>query len=91
MKSLGKQCPGPEHQCHKSHQSVAGHWPGIGSISKHAAKYAPAFVKAVLRVTRPLPPSDCLQVLNESASECLAAHAVDELNQQDDADKMKTI
>ena len=41
-------------------------------------------------MTRDLPLSDCLQVLNESASERLAAHAIDELNQQEDADKIKT-
>eukprot|EP00435_Cladocopium_sp_Y103_P035542 s519_g9.t1 len=43
------RCPGEMHPEHKEHAVIAGSHPGIGSISRHAGKYTPEFVQAVIR------------------------------------------
>ena len=89
MRALAKQCPGSSHASHRTHQVVAGQHAMVGSISKHAAKYTPAFVKAVLRLVRGLPVTDCLVLVDDSSTECLVAHTLAELNEESD-EKVKT-
>ena len=85
MRCLSRACPGPEHKCHQTHQPVAGHWPGVGSVSKHAAKYTPAFVKAVLRTMTELPSGVCLAVHEDDMHvECLASRAIEKLEQENE-------
>ena len=79
MLKLGRKCPGHRHPDHVNHQSVAGHWPTIGSISRHAGRYTPAFVKAVLRHVKELPTTDTLVVVDDQSAECLVAHALEDL------------
>lgn len=80
MLKLGRKCPGHHHPEHRQHQSIAGQWPQIGSISKHAGKYTPAFVKAVLRHVTELPTTETLVVVDDQSKECLVAHSLEELN-----------
>ncbi|CAK9116539.1 unnamed protein product, partial [Durusdinium trenchii] len=89
MRCLGKKCPGPTHTDHQHHQSIAGSWPKIGSISKHAAKYTSTFVRAVLRVTKGLPKTVGLVVQSDCSTECLVAHTLEDLNQEDNEAKIK--
>lgn len=84
MKSLSRKCPGDASPQHRQHQSISGSWPKLGCISKHAAKYTTAFVKAVLRLTRDLPATECLKLSSELSVECLVAHTVEEMNQEPD-------
>lgn len=45
MQALSRLCDGVgKHE----HHVVAGHWPGIPSVSQFAGQYPPQFVKAVL-------------------------------------------
>ena len=88
MLSLGRKCPGPSREGHRTHQCIAGQWPKIGSISRHAAKYTPAFVKAVLRLVKGLPTGECLCVGDSSWSECLVAQALEDLS-DDNEHKMQ--
>ena len=48
MHRLAKQCPGASHEKHQCHQVIAGNRKEVGSISKFAGKYTPAFVEAVM-------------------------------------------
>ena len=82
MRALAKCCPGPSHANHSHHQVIAGSHPRVGSISKHAAQYTPAFVKAVLRLVKGLPSTETLVVLHDHNQECLVAHTLHELNQE---------
>eukprot|EP00435_Cladocopium_sp_Y103_P021891 s1135_g5.t1 len=46
---LCRRCPGEMHADHKDHAVIAGSHPGIGSISRHAGRYTPEFVQALIR------------------------------------------
>ena len=83
MTSLAKQCPGNNHKQHCKHHPIAGSVKGVGSISKLAGRYPPAFVKAVLRSVKTIRCSAVLSVQQDSSSECLAASRLAELNAED--------
>ena len=50
MVSLGKTRPGEADPAHVSHDVIAGHHKGVGSISAFASRYPPQFVQAVLEL-----------------------------------------
>ena len=89
MRGLGLKCPGVSHPKHETHLPIAGSFPGVGSVSKHAGKYPSAFVKAVLKTVKELPPTDVLVLHSDDTAECLAAARVDELG-EDDEQKLKS-
>ena len=82
MEVLARTCPGANDHRHRVHQTIAGSHPSVGSISKFAGQYAPAFVKAVLDTVKELPRSDVL-IVQDSIAECLVASRLDELNAED--------
>ena len=45
---LAFRCPGSDHHEHREHATIAGHHSSVGSVSKHAGKYTPEFVQALL-------------------------------------------
>eukprot|EP00435_Cladocopium_sp_Y103_P050219 s645_g15.t1 len=45
---LRRSCPGASDPQHGEHRQVAGSEPGLESVSRHAGKYTPEFVRAVL-------------------------------------------
>eukprot|EP00435_Cladocopium_sp_Y103_P058196 s1061_g20.t1 len=95
MKSLGLQCPGASHPEHKCHDVIAGSHAQVGSISKFAAQYTPAFVEAVLRtipqyvraIEASLVQVDEHEDLSDDVIECCAAHR--EALQSDDDDNIR--
>ena len=89
MKSLSRLCPGKFDARHVTHCPIAGSRPGIGQISKHAGKYPPAFVKAVLNTVTELPSSEMLVVHDDTSVECLVAARAEELQGEDD-EKIKS-
>ena len=84
MESLGLVCPGKQHPQHECHDVIAGSAVGVGSISKFAGQYPPAFVESVLRTIPAFArvwEASLVQCEDESFShvveECLAAHRED--------------
>ena len=49
MTCLERVCPGPDHPEHQQHAVIAGQHKVIGSVSRHAGKYTPEFVSAVMK------------------------------------------
>ena len=90
MKCLSRICPGQSDPDHRQHAVIAGSYPNLGPISKFAGRYPPAFVKAVLQTIPEVDHScEVLQLTGDDTHvECLAANAVDELN-EDDLGKLK--
>ena len=88
MAILQRLCPG-EHE----HVTVSGHEPGIGPVSKHAGRYTPEFVQAVLKTVPRF--SSCAEILicecdglnhhDAIPYEILAAEA------ETDPEKLKTV
>ena len=91
MRGLGLKCPGACHPKHEKHLPIAGSFPGVGSVSKHADKYPSAFVKAVLRTVKELPTTDVLVLHHDDTSECLAAARVEEQSDEDDKKLMSSL
>ena len=90
MQVLAKTCPGPNDQRHRTHQSIAGSHPDVGSVSKFAGQYPPAFVKAVLDTVKELPKSDVL-IVQDASAECLVASRLDDINAEDANQVMTSI
>ena len=82
MRSIGKTCPGARHPDHVTHRSISGSEPGLGLVSKHAGRYPPAFVRAVVRTVKELSAKAVGLTQVMSDVECFAASRVAELNQQ---------
>ena len=82
MRCLGKRCPGPRVAEHVKHQVAQGSFPGVGSVSKEAGKYPPAFVRAVMRTVTELPKHSVCLVQTSTDEECLMARRVAALNEQ---------
>ena len=60
MSGLQRSCPGATCPDHAHHATIAGGHPGIGSVSQHAGKYTPEFVKEVLQT---VPALKCDEIL----------------------------
>ena len=48
MKELARTCPGPTDPQHRTHDTIQGSSPGVGTVSAFCAKYTHEFVQAVL-------------------------------------------
>eukprot|EP00435_Cladocopium_sp_Y103_P001293 s456_g1.t1 len=88
---LRRNCPGASHPDHREHRQVAGSEPGLGSVSKHAGRYTPEFVRAVLdtipQFCKPVEvlecSLDCCQLPPSNVFEALA------LQEETDPEKVK--
>lgn len=86
MCKLSRTCPGQNDPKHRTHHSIAGSVPGVGSVSKFAGQYPSAFVKAVLKTTPSGLDSPVLMVVGDQdqSHECLAASRMDEIRNEDE-------
>ena len=96
MKTLARECPGPQHPKHSCHQVIAGSDPEVGQISTFAGKYTPQFVEAVMDTVPRFAQMklECLAVCPEwsanQLNEVLAAKP-DMSSERSDADLLKII
>ena len=75
MECLGLLCDGKGK--HDSHDVVAGHAPGTGSVSEYAGKYPIDFVKAVLNTVESFRDRKT-HVLTDQPSECAVVEVLDD-------------
>lgn len=88
---LSRLCPGSDDPRHAHHQVIAGTVPKVGSVSKFAGIYPPAFVKAVLATVKELQPTAVLEVHAELSTECLVASRLEDLNAEEGSELIRSL
>ena len=91
MECLDLLCPSKEHPGHVCHDVIASSHSGVGSVSKFAGQYPPAFVEHALQTipafvkAREASLAQCHdELLIVAAEECLAAQREDIVKEEVD-------